>query len=433
MNRGLSAFIIIWLGQLVSLIGSELTGFALGIWVYQKTGSVTEYTLISLFTLLPGLFISPVAGALIDRLSRRWVMIFSNCGAALSTSAIAALLFTGKLAIWHIYVIVAIISVCNAYHVLAYSAAITLLVKQQHLGRASGMTQLGEAVGKLISPILAGILLVTIGLQGIILLDFASFSFAIVSLLIVRFREVRINTNEVRTDSLLQDIQLGWRYIIARPGLLGLLIFFVTTNFTISIAEVLVTPLVLSFTSATVLGKVLSSAGSGMLVSSVVMSVWGGPRRRVYGVLGGELLLGFCFILIGLSISVPLIIAAGFVAFFGVPAIVSCSQAIWQSKVAPHLQGRVFAVRTMFAWSSRPLAYLVAGPLADLVFEPLMVPNGTLAGTIGKLIGVGAGRGIGLVFIVMGAFTMLFTVVAYQYPRLRLVEDELPDAIADNY
>jgi MFS family permease len=425
-------YILIYFGQLVSLIGSELTSFALGIWVYQHTGSVTQFSLISLFTMLPGLVISPVAGAFVDRSSRRWTMILCNCGAGLSIGVLALLLITGQLQVWYIYLIVAAISVFNAYHWLAYSAAITLLVPNRHFGRASGMTQMGEAVAKLIAPILAGVLLVTIHLQGIILLDFASFLFAIVTLVVVSFPEVKTANEKATKHLLLQEAAYGWSYITARPGLLGLLVFFVTTNFTVSIAEVLVTPLVLSFTSATVLGKVLSLAGSGMLMGSLVMSVWGGPKRRVYGVFGGELLLGLCLVLMGLRRSVNLIIAAGFLAFFAVPIIVSSSQAIWQSKVAPYEQGRVFAVRRMLAWSSRPLAYLIAGPLADHVFEPLMLPKTLLAGSIGQLIGVGRGRGIGLLFSVMGLLTILTTVIAYQYQCLRLVEDELPDAVADN-
>ncbi|MEH1865565.1 MAG: MFS transporter [Nostoc sp.] len=237
----LRVFIIIWLGQLISLIGSELTGFALGLWVYQKTGSVTHYSLISVFTLLPGLIISPVAGALVDRESRRWVMIFSNCGAALSVGAIALLFVTGKLAVWHIYVIVAFLSICNAYHWLAYSASITLLVPQQHLGRASGMTQLGEAVGKIISPILASLLLVTIQLQGIFLLDFSSFLFAIVTLLIIQIREVKTTNNNQADKKLpLQEVRFGWNYITARPRLFGLLVYFAIANFTVSTAEVLI-------------------------------------------------------------------------------------------------------------------------------------------------------------------------------------------------
>jgi hypothetical protein len=166
------------------------------------------------------------------------------------------------------------------------------------------------------------------------------------------------------------------------------------------------------------------------MLGSVLMSIWGGPKQnRILGVLVFEALLGFCLIFIGLKPSIIWITAAGFVAFFCVPIVNGSSQAIWLSKVAPDVQGRVFAVRRAIAWASRPLAYLVARPLADKVFEPLMSENGVLAKTIGLIIGVGKGRGIGLIFIITGVLTIISTVLAYQYPRLRLVEKELPDVV----
>lgn len=427
---GMRVFILMWFGQLVSLIGSGLTGFALGVWVYQRTNSVTQFALISLSTALPFIVISPVAGALVDRWNRRWVMIFSDSGAGLSSLTIALLLATSKLETWHIYLVTAVSSTFSAFQWPAYTAATTLLVPKQHLGRASGMTQLGESIAQLISPVLGGVLLVTIQLQGIILLDFATFLFALVTLLSIRFPEIKtIPARETGKDSLQISAAYGWTYITARPGLLGLLIFFAASNFLVGVVSVLITPLVLSFTSAAVLGTILSCGGIGMLVGSLVISTCGVPQRLIYGVLGFELLGGLCILVAGLHTSVPLFAVSAFLFFFGLPITNACSQVIWQKKVAPDVQGRVFGIRRMITESSLPLAYLIAGPLVDQVFEPLMAPNGPLAGSIGQLIGVGPGRGIGLLFIVMGTLTMLATVVAYQYPRLRLVEIELPDAI----
>ena len=425
-------FLIIWFGQLISLFGSQLTSFALGVWVYQYTGSVTQFALISFFTMLPGLVISPLAGALVDRWDRRWAMILSDSVAGLSTFGIALLLIAGQLQIWHIYLATTISSISSAFQWPAYVAATTLLVPKKHLSRASGMTQLSEALARLLSPICGGFLVIVIQLQGVILVDLATFLFALVTLLMVKFPKPKTRvTGKLGRGSLLQESIYGWSYIKARPGLMGLLMFFTISNFAVSTAEVLFTPLVLSFTSANVLGMVLSIGGSGMLIGSMVMSIWGGPKRRIYGVLGFELLLGLCIFLVGLRTSVNLITIGAFGAFFSIPIFQSSSNAIWQTKVAPDVQGRVFAIRRMIAFSSRPLAYLVAGPLSDRIFEPLMTVNGPLAGSIGQVIGTGPGRGIGLMFLVMGTLTMLATIIAYRYAPLRLVEDELPDAIID--
>ncbi len=425
-------FILIWFGQLVSLIGSGLTGFALGIWVYQRTGSVTQFALISLCTTLPLILISPLAGTLVDRWNRRWLMILSDSAAGLSTLAIALLLVAGRLEVWHIYLAAAWGSTFSAFQWPAYAAATTLLVPKKHLGRASGMTQLGQAVAQLISPVLAGVLLVTIQLPGIILLDFSTFVCALVTLLLVRFPDAKTTAApQSGKGSLLREAAYGWRYITARPGLFGLLIFFTASNFLLGFVVVLATPLVLSFASSVVLGTILSIGGMGMLVGSLVMSTWGGSQRRINIVFGFMLLSGLCIMAAGLRPSIPLFALATFLFFFGLPIINGSCQVIFQKKVAPDVQGRVFALNGAIAGASLPLAYVVAGPLADKVFEPLMASNGALAGSIGQLIGVGPGRGIGLLFIVMGALTILVTVVAYQYPRLRVVEDELPDAVAD--
>ncbi len=192
---------------------------------------------------------------------------------------------------------------------------------------------------------------------------------------------------------------------------------------------VLVTPLVLSFTSSAVLGMILSVSGVGMLIGSLIISTRGGPKRLIYSVLGFQMLGGFSILIAGLRTSVELITLAAFLAFLGWPIINACAQVLFQKKVAPDMQGRFFAIRQMVTDTSFPLSYIVAGPLADKVFEPLMSSNGPLAGSVGQIIGVGPGRGIGLMFITIGVLAIILSISAYQYPRLRLVEHELPDTI----
>ena len=430
--KGSRVFLVIWAGQLVSLIGSGLTGFALGVWVYQHTGSATQFALISLFTTLPGIVFSPLAGALVDRWDRRWAMILSDAGAALCTLSMALLLMANRLQVWHIYLAMGLSSTFSAFQWPAYSASITLLVPQKHLGRASGMVQMGEAIAQIVSPLLAGVLMQVIHIQGIILVDFATFFCALFTLLAVRIPSPKRTTEgQAGQGSLIREAAYGWQYIRVRPGLLGLLLFFAMANLAMGVVEVLFTPLVLSFATAAVLGMLLSVGGIGFLAGSLLMSVWGGPKRRVYGVLGFNLLAGIALFAAGFPPRAWIIGLAAFWVFFSFPMINGCSQAIWQSKTAPDVQGRVFALRRMISWSSLPLAYLAAGPLADRLFEPLMAKGGPLANSVGRVIGVGPGRGIGLLYIIMGLVILLATLVAYTYPRLRRVEDELPDCLVD--
>ena len=424
----MKTFLIIWFGQLISLIGSQLTSFALGVWVYQNTGSVTQFALISFFSMLSGLAIAPIAGALVDRCDRRWTMILSDSVASLSTLSIVLLVVTGQLEIWHIYLATTINSISSAFQWTSYSATTTLLIPKKHLIRASGMTHLSEALARLLSPICGGFLVLLIQLQGVILLDLCTFFCALVTLVIVKFPQPKTTrAGKLGKGSLLQESIYGWSYIKARPGLMGLLIFFTISNFAVCTAEVLFTPLVLSFSSANILGIVLSIGGIGMLISSIIISIFGGAKNRINTIFICEMLLGLCIFLAGMKPSVTLITIGGFIAFFSLPIGESSYHAIWQTKVEPDVQGRVFAIRRMFAWSSRPLAYLVAGPLADKIFEPLMAVNGLFAESIGQFISTGKGRGIGLMFIIMGTFTIMTTIIAYQYSPLRLLEKTLPD------
>ncbi len=426
-------FIIIWFSQLVSLIGSGLTNFAIGIWVYQHTGSATQFALISVFSILPSILITPLAGALVDRWNRRWAMLFSDAGAVISTLAIALLLFAGRLEVWHIYLCVAVSSIFSTFHRLAYTTTITLLVPKRHLSRASGMLQMARAVSRLFSPMLAGALIVAIQIQGIVLIDCVTFLFAVTAQLFVRFPKPKILVEDkVEKGLLLHELVYGWTYIATRPSLCGLLIFFTASNFLTGVVSVLFNPLVLTFTSVTVLGTVFSIGGSGMLLGGLVMSVWGGHKHRIYSILSFTLLNGLCVLLAGFKPSVAVFCVAIFIYFFGVAIVNASIGAIWQSKVAPTLQGRVFAMRNMFILVSLPLAYLIAGPLADKVFEPLLAVGGPLAGSIGQVIGVGQGHGIALLFIVLGILTMLTAFGGYLYLPLRLLEEKLPDAIGDN-
>ena len=425
-------FLVVWSGQLISLIGSSITGFAMSVWAYQATGSVTRFAFILFCTTLPGVLLSPIAGALVDRWSHRTTMALSDTGSALTTLALGVLLLLGKLEIWHIYIATAINSSLSAFQWPAYTTATTLLVPSEQLGRASGMVQMSRAAAQLIAPMLGAVLLGTIGLRGVILLDLSTFLVAILTLMSVRFPSIKLSGDVgPATHSLVKDILFGWRYVNSRPGILGLLVFFAASNFLGGTLEVLVTPLVLSFATTVTLGIVMSTGGIGMLIGSLVMSVWGGPTHLMKAVFGFMLICGLCTVTAGLHASVLLIACSAFIFFFCLPIINGCSQVILQRKVAPALQGRVFALEGAIGSASLPLAYAIAGPLADHVFEPLMISDTSVANSIGHIIGIGPGRGIALLFIVTGGLTIFLTLLARRYPRLRYIENELPDNIPD--
>ena len=423
-------FITVWFGQSVSLVGSGLTGFALGVWVFQQNGSVTQFALIGLFTVLPRIILSPLAGSLVDRWDRRWAMIVGDAGAGLSTLMLVLLLHAGRLEIWHIYLLVAASAAFSTIQWPAFMAVTSLLVPKENLGRANGLVQLGQAVSEILAPAMAGVLLLSMGLQGIILIDVATFLVAVLTLLLVRFPTLPPTAIDQSTRASWRlDISYGWQYITTRPGLFGLLLFLTTVNFLWGMVGALITPMILGFTSSANLGFLISIAGGGMLCGSLAMALWGGPRRRIHGVLSFELLSGACFLMMGLRPSFWPVALGVFGAHTTIAIIYGSNQAIWQSKVAPAVQGRVFATQQMLAKAAAPLAYLLAGPLAERISEPLLTPNGLLSGSAGQIIGTGPGRGIALLFIAMGLLKMAVSLAAYLNPNIRLVEEALPDVV----
>lgn len=432
--QGIRSFIIIWLGQLISLIGSGLTSFALGVWIFEKTGQATPFAIVAFLASIPRILLSPVAGTLVDRWNRRKVMILADTGSALLTAVVVLLLFFGDLQIWHIYLI-ALGSAClGAFQEPAYTASITMLVPKKDLTRASGLVQAGQSLETLISPLLAGVLFVLVGLQGIILIDFITFFFAVAALLIVNIPQPEYVPAEPgsKHSSILRDSIFGFQYLRARAGLLGLLLYFALVNFFLNLSMVLSGPLILSFSNAASMGIVQTASGAGMLIGSIVLSTWGGPKqKRVPTIIGFISLGGLGLILMGLQPSVIVIGVGAFILLFVIPLASGPSQALFQTKVEPGLQGRVFAIRTMISRSMMPMAFILAGPLSDRVFEPLMRTGGLLAqGPLGNIIGTGPGRGNGLIFITAGILLLVASLVAFVAPRIRNLEEELPDAIS---
>lgn len=422
-------FLLIWIGQLVSSLGSALTRFGLGVWVFEKTGSATQFALILFFAVLPGILLSPVAGAYVDRWERKRVMIAADAGAALGTLVIALLLFLGRLEMWHIYTVVATGGALGAFQGPAHGATTSLLVPKEQFTRAMGLVQFGQAGVRIVAPVAAAALMGIIGFRGILLIDFATFLFAAGTLLVIAIPDPRRAPARGKKPPIWREAAYGWRYLLERRGLAGLVAVFAVVNLAMAIAQGVYQPMVLSTASRTALGTVSSVGGLGMLAGSLLLSVWGGPRRRMYGVLGAAGLAGLFHVLFGVRAAVPVWAVALFGVMFTVPFVTGSVTAVMMRKVAPDVQGRVFATIQMVAMSSAPIAYLVAGPLADHVFEPLLRPGGGLAGSMGELIGVGPGRGMGLMMMVTGGVMVLATLVGILNPRIRNLEEELPDAI----
>jgi MFS family permease len=428
---GMRAFVIVTIGQVISLLGTSMTNFGLTIWAFEKTGQATPLALVGFFFVTPQVVLLPLAGALVDRHNRKLMMMLSDLAAGFTTIVQLVLFVTGNLEIWHLYVTAAISGTFQTFQWPAFSAAISVMLPKEQYGRASGMQQMGNAATGILAPALAGALLAMIGLAWIMVIDIVTFSFAIGALLFVHVPQPE--TSELGRQaqgSIWKESGYGFRYILARPSLLGLQLVFFSGNLFTALGFSLFAPMILARTGSNelVFGSVQSAAAIGGLAGGLVMSAWGGPKRRVHGVLAGWALASLLGpIPLGIGQSLPVWAVASFLfAVFG-PVIDASNQAIWQSKVAPDIQGRVFSVRMVIAWMVTPISRLVAGPLADQVFEPRMMPGGSLASTFGWLVGNGPGAGMGLILVLAGVGAMLSGLVGYLVRPVRNVEEILPD------
>ncbi len=428
---GMTAFTIVWVGQVISFLGSGLTLFAVSIWAWEETGQATALALAAFFGFGPTVLLSPVAGALVDRWNRKLVMILSDLATGLSTVVLLILFLAGRLEIWHLFVANAFAGAFQAFQFPAYSAAVTLMLPKAQYARASGMLSLAESAGAIFAPVMAGALIGVIGIGGIMAIDIATFIIAILALLAVHIPQPEKSAEgEQSSGSLWKESFYGFDYIYRRPSLLGLQLVFFGINLIGSFGYTVMVPMILARTgnNELALGSVQSIGSIGGVAGGLLLSAWGGPKRRVHGVLLGMLaasLLGEG--LMGLGRGPVVWATAAFLASFIIPILNGSNQAIWQAKVAPDVQGRVFATRRLIAQLSSPIAMLAAGPLADYLFEPAMRGGGALAGTFGWLVGTGPGAGMALMFVIAGITGALISLGAYLFPAIRNVEDLMPD------
>lgn len=428
-NSGLGLFGWVALGQAVSLFGTNLANFAMGVWAYEKSHSVTWFALLSFLSMAPLVVFSPWAGALVDRWDRRWTMLLGDAGSALVTLVLAFCFWLGWTDFWLVSLVCAIRSIFMSIQMPAFAALTPQIVPKHQLARANGMVELSTAVATLVAPLCAGFLFALVKIQGMILIEFATFLPAVATLLLLRGLPAHERQPAAEGSSLLREAADGWHYIRARRGLVYLMALLGVSNFTFGAVQALITPLILSIASSGVLGSILSAAGLGMVLGGVAMTVWKGPRRRVPLILGFLVLQGAALLLGGIFPRVWPIAIGAFVYVMCQPVLGSSSQTIWQSKVPAHLHGRVYALRRMVGISALSLALLLAGPLADRFFEPAMSEGGLLAGSLGRVLGTGQGRGIGLFFIALGLAMLGAVAAGLRNPSLRHLERELPDVL----
>jgi MFS family permease len=392
-----------------------MTWFALTLYAYQKTGQATTLSLMGFFHFLPLILLSPLAGALVDRYPRKWAMLAADLGGGLATGFLLLLYLLGRLEVWPLYVVSALTGALSSLHWPALSAALSAMLEKRDYARASGMMSLAESLAGVGAPILAAALLKPLGLRGIFALDLLGASAAVLSLLLVPIPNPRLEARE--KTSWIGEALFGFRFILERPPLLGLQLMFFGINFLTTLGSTVLPAMVLAKTgmSEAALALVRSAAGLGRVAGGLLLSLWGGPQKRVHGVFLGMALSSLALALMGAVEGPSAWAVLAFLESLFILVLNGSNQAIWQAKVPLAVQGKVFAARRMIAWCANPLAMLLAGPLADRVFGPRY----------------GQGEGIALMLLLFGSLGVFWGLSGYLLPKVREAEGLLPDAKED--
>jgi MFS transporter, DHA3 family, macrolide efflux protein len=431
---GMTGFIIVWIGQIISILASGMSGFGLSLFMFEQTKSATAMGMMQVSYIIPFLLLSPIAGVMVDRYNRKLMMMVSDFAAVTATFAILILQATGHLQFWHLYITNILYGLGNTFQWPAYSAAISTMVPKEQYGRANGLMSLMEAGPGVFAPILAGAVLAFFkpnGLTIILTIDVVTFFIAIGALLLVHVPQpAKTVEGQKEKGGIWKEAVYGFTYIFKRPSLLGLQLVFFFGNLFTNIGFTVFAPMILLRTAndSITFGAVNSAAAIGGVAGGIIMSAWGGFKKRTHGVLAGWIMAGVFSAIFGFGTSlafwIPFIVAASLVS----PLINTSNQAIWQSKVAPDLQGRVFSARRLIAWFSQPIAPIIAGLMADKWLEPSMT-SGTswLAKTFSSWVGNGSGSGMALLLILGSLGAAMVGVIGYFIPFIRNAESILPD------
>ena len=416
-NTGIARFHPVWFSQFIPALAGGLINFGVAVWVFQTTASVTALALVGMSFVIPRACSSLFAGAMVDRHGPRRAILLGNLGAMIAIAPSLFLFSTGQLAVWHICVSIALASGFQSLLWPAVLASIPVLVGKKHFVRANGILQASNAVTGIVAPLIAGVVMVRYSVGGVLLIGLVLYFAAIPALALTRIPHPEKSKEPGQSRSFIREINDSWTFLRLERDLFRLIVIFGLFTFVISIASILLKPLVLSFASASALGTVISIGGVGMLLGSLAVTMSGKGPTSIKEVMLLLTVVGLCLTVAGSRPMIVLIAIATFLYSVTMPVVSSGIQAIIQTRVPADLQGRMHATLAAVGFTTMPFAYLLAGPLADYVFNPLMVDGGVLASSVGRIIGVGESRGVGLLYIVLGAVMVGLSIIGQLEPQ----------------
>lgn len=422
-SKSFYQFLILWIGEFISSIGSGLSSFALGVYLFKTTRSVSAVSITTLFAFLPTILLNPLGGVLTDRFDRRLMMIFGDSFSALGLIFMLLCLKAGSLQPWQIYIGVSISAIFIALLEPAYKATITDMLSREDYVKANGMIQLAASSKYLISPFIGGFLLTVTSIDVILIIDISTFAVTVLAVALIRKLLPR-SKKQPKKLRLLQNMKEGWRAITGNRGVLMIIALISVATFYLGFLQILISPMLLSFTSTEVLGSIESLSAIGMLVGSIIIGIIH-IKSYVRTLSVGFCLAGVFITLLGVSTNLLIITISGFLFFSALPFINSSADVMIRCRIPNELQGRAWGLISILSQLGYVLAYALSGLMADYIFNPMFLDKGLLYNTIGKLIGTGPGRGIGFMLILSGIFVIILGALIKKLKLIREMEPEV--------
>lgn len=418
--KELKKFIILWLTQSFSALGSSMTSFALVIWLYSDSGSALTTSLLTVCSYAPYVLMSIFAGAVSDKWNKKAIMLICDSFAAVCTVIILILLKTGSLAVWHLYILNALNGLMNSIQSPASDVAVTLLTPEKHYQKTSGMRSFSNSLVSILTPVLAAAVMSFAGIEAVIAFDLTTFATAFfVLMFFIRIPQVARDSDSKET--ILQSAKSGLSYLKGNQGILWLILFLSAINLIASMYSAALPALIISKAGETAYGIVNSCVGVATLLGSVAATVFPKPKSRI-NVICNCLLISMStenFLLAFGDNTVIWCIGA----FFGwgiIPLMSANYDVIFRSNVPKQMQGRVYSVRNTLQFFTIPVGYFLGGFLVDNVFEPLM--ENTQSGLLKGIFGSGKGSGAAMLFFFMAVSGVIVCLIFRRIKALRELE-----------
>ncbi|MDY0322924.1 MAG: MFS transporter [Candidatus Carbobacillus sp.] len=409
-DKSFKKFLVVWCGQLVSSIGSGMTAFSLVVYAFDRTQMATSVALITLLSFLPSILLRPIGGVLADRFDRRAMMIIGDLGSASGLVFILLTMLFGQVEMWQIYAGVTVSSIFVALQSPAYKASATDLLTEEQYSKGSGLVQLAESSKFLFSPFIAGILLNFSNIETVLAIDIGTFVFAVFAVFVIK-KQMKPSHHGAESGHWMKDLAEGWHAIVSNRGVALLILIISIVTFYLGFLQTLIGPMVLSFTDAQTLGTIQSVSAVGMLISSLLIGMFSMGHRYMDMLVIGLVIAGLALSLMGVTTNVYFITAAGFLFLSALPFVNASADVLVRKNIPKEKQGRVWGIIGILSQLGFIIAYGISGLLADHVFNPLLEQGGLLASSVGRVIGTGPGRGIGLMFIIAGILVIVMALI----------------------